>query len=293
MSTATAAPAEAAQVPRTLALEVTGRCQLECSPCYAGSGPKGDHGTMTVLDWCSLIDVAARAGIPRVRFIGGEPTLFPGLADLVRYALDAGLKAEVFTNLVRVTAGLWDVFGLPGVRVATSYYSPDPAWHDRVTGRPGSHAHTRANIITALERGILLRVGLINTGTQADVDAAHAELLALGVKTISRDDVRPLGRAAHGAEPNPAALCGGCGISQATVLPNGELVACGMGRWLSGGNVRDTPLNELFAGERWREALASIPRPIDAEKKCIPKLDGEDCAPAEEAACGPDYPTWS
>lgn len=273
-------------VPETLGLEVTRKCQLECTPCYAMSGPKGDHGSMSAADWCAVIDAAAGLGVHRIRFIGGEATLVRSLPDLVRYALAAGLKVEVYTNLVHVSAAQWEVFGLPGVKLATSYYSPDPAWHDRITGRQGSHARTRANIIEALRREILLRVSLINTGNQADIDAAHAELLALGVTAIGRDGVRPLGRAAVGAEPDAAALCGGCGISQATILPDGTLAACGMGRWLTGGNVQETPLAELLVGEQWRAALAAVPR--NGGGGCGPD-DSNDCSPAGETACQPDY----
>jgi hypothetical protein len=115
-----------------------------------------------------------------------------------------------------------------------------------------------------IRRSVPLRVGLIDTGTGADVDAAHAELLALGVTDIGRDRVRPLGRAAGGAEPDPAALCGRCGTTQAVGLPDGTLAPCGMGRWLAAGNVRDTPLDVLLAGERWRAALAAVPRQAGA-----------------------------
>lgn len=44
-----------------------------------------------------------------VQFIGGEPTLHPGLTSLVDHALGAGLLVEVFTNLVHVTDPLWRV----------------------------------------------------------------------------------------------------------------------------------------------------------------------------------------
>ena len=35
---------------RFLWLEITGKCQLECTHCYADSGPKGTHGTMATRD---------------------------------------------------------------------------------------------------------------------------------------------------------------------------------------------------------------------------------------------------
>ncbi|HEX7660536.1 MAG TPA: radical SAM protein [Pseudonocardiaceae bacterium] len=56
-------------------LEITGTCQLECSHCYAESGPRGTHGEMSGSDWCRVIDDAASLGVQTVQFIGGEPTM--------------------------------------------------------------------------------------------------------------------------------------------------------------------------------------------------------------------------
>ncbi|MCK9929306.1 radical SAM/SPASM domain-containing protein [Frankia sp. Mgl5] len=287
MSTATITPAQITGVPATLSLELTGRCQLECRHCFASSGPTGDHGTMTMDDWREVIDLATVVGVRKIQFIGGDPTTHPGLPDLIVHALAAGLKVRVFTNLVAVPERLWDALTLPGVTVATSYYTPDPVRHDEITGRKGSHARTRRNIVEALRREVPLHVALLDTGSEADVNAAHAELLALGVTDIGRDRVRPLGRAAAGAEPDPAALCGRCGITQAVVLPDGTLAPCGMGRWLAAGNVRTTPLDELLAGERWRSALAAVPR--QNADGCNPDADGEDCSPAERPPCQPEW----
>lgn len=143
-------------------LEITGKCQLSCRHCYADSGPRGTHGVMTRGDWKRAIDEAADLGVDMVQFIGGEPTLHPELPALVDHALAAGLQVEVFSNLVHVSARLWDTFDRPGVRLACSYYSDDDAEHARITGRRGSHARTTANIAEALRRSIPLRVGVID-----------------------------------------------------------------------------------------------------------------------------------
>lgn len=78
--------------------EITGKCQLTCSHCYAESGPCGTHGTMGYDDWLLVIDDAAEMGARVIQFIGGEPTLHPALPDLVDHALVGGLEVEVFTN---------------------------------------------------------------------------------------------------------------------------------------------------------------------------------------------------
>jgi hypothetical protein len=41
-----------------LELEITGKCNLACSHCYAESGPRGTHGTMTVDDWKRVVNLA-------------------------------------------------------------------------------------------------------------------------------------------------------------------------------------------------------------------------------------------
>src|SRR5262245_43088302 len=116
----TAAAYDAEPRLRFLWLEVTGRCNLRCVHCYNASGPEGEHGTMTSTDWRNVSEEAATLGVENVQFIGGEPTLHPDLASLVRCALDCGLGVEVFSNLARpLPPELWEVFVLPGMRLAT------------------------------------------------------------------------------------------------------------------------------------------------------------------------------
>lgn len=59
-------------------MEITGRCQLGCVHCYAGSGPSGTHGEMTTAEWLRVIEQAAELRTRHVQFIGDEPTLHPG-----------------------------------------------------------------------------------------------------------------------------------------------------------------------------------------------------------------------
>jgi MoaA/NifB/PqqE/SkfB family radical SAM enzyme len=89
-------------------LEITGRCQLFCEHCYAESGPKESHGSMTRADWIDVIDQAGALGVETVQFIGGEPTLHPDLPFMVDHAVQCRLVVEVFSNLVHVTPQLWN-----------------------------------------------------------------------------------------------------------------------------------------------------------------------------------------
>ena len=81
---------------------------------------------MTAANWEQVIGQAAALGIGTVQFIGGEPALDPSLPRLIRYALGAGLKTDVYTNLVHVTPELWELFSLPGVSIGSPGTPPTP-----------------------------------------------------------------------------------------------------------------------------------------------------------------------
>ena len=293
-----AAVRQAALPVTFVALELTGRCGLACGHCFAGSGPAGGHGSMTVRDWERVIGEAAGLGVQAVQFIGGEVTLHPGLCALVRHAVAAGLRAEVFSNLTRVTPAQWDVLSLPGVSLATSWYAADPAVHAQVTGNRGAYARTKANIAEAVRRGIPLRAGMVDVAGREHARAGQAELAALGVTRVSAPDrVRRLGRAAGAGTAgggDVSELCGRCGRGMAAVSPDGDVWPCVMSRWLPAGNVLTEGLAGVLAGSRWQAVVAGIPvpragGPDDDDDTCKPKQDGGDCRPAEVPACVPKY----
>ncbi|MFF1640643.1 radical SAM protein [Streptomyces sp. NPDC058246] len=289
-----------------LELEITSRCQLTCSShCYAQAGPTKGHGTMTAQDWRRVIDEAAGLGVETVQFIGGEPTMHPDFTELVAHALAAGLGVQVFSNLYRVRRENWELFAHPKVSLGTSYYSDDPAEHDEITGRKGSHDSTRANIAEAVRRGIPVKVGIIQMRDSQRTEEARTEMEALGVKRVHVDRVRAVGNAARTAAlPSPSELCGRCAQGKAAILPDGTVAPCVLGRFLSAGDVKTAGLAAVLAGQQWAQVAASIPRrhrdgctpdedscmPSPGKvSACNPDQDGSDCSPAETPACEPAY----
>ncbi|MCK9898284.1 radical SAM/SPASM domain-containing protein [Frankia sp. AgB32] len=278
-------------VINSLWLEITGRCQLTCTHCYASSGPTGDHGSMTVADWQRVLNEAAALRVGRVTIIGGEPTLHPELGGLIDYAVGLGLAVEVYSNLVRVPDRLWPALTQAGVSLATSYYSSDPAAHDRMTGQARSHSRTRATIVEMLRRGIPLRVGLIGD-SDSTLDRAHAELLALGVGSITRDGIRPVGRADHGeSDHGESGTCGRCGHGRAAIRADGTVTPCVFTRHAITGNVRVGRLAETLAGTAWASQVARLDALRSAATGCSPDDTEEGtCNPFTRPACQPDYP---
>lgn len=247
-------------------LEITSNCQLECSHCYAESGPGRGHGAVSVAQWLRVLDEAASAGVQQVQFIGGEPTSHPALPRLVNHALEVGLRVEVFSNLVAVREPVWRALANPGVVVATSYYSAGADTHDRITRRAGSFGRTRANIVEAIQRGIALRVGLIRFSADQDIEAAIDELVEIGVSpdAIRVDDQRGVGRGSDSAgRTTEDELCGNCASGVLAVMPDGSVRPCVFSRaeQFNVGNIVTDSLASVLNGEqlqRMRDDLTSV-----------------------------------
>jgi MoaA/NifB/PqqE/SkfB family radical SAM enzyme len=235
-------------------LEITQQCQLACVHCYASSGPAGSHGSMTVETWISVIDQAAAAGVRVLKFIGGEPTLHPGLPDLVTHAVRRGLRVSIYSNLLRISPRMWRALALPGVELETSYYSDLPEQHEAITGRRGSHRRTTQTMREARNRGVPVRAGLVAVHPGQRIDQACERLRMLGVRVTCVDRVRRIGRGAGGGHGERLdELCGRCARDRLAICSDGAVRPCVLARWITLGNVHQRELASIMTdGARLR-----------------------------------------
>ncbi|MBB5116844.1 radical SAM protein [Streptomyces eurocidicus] len=238
---------------------------------------------MTVSDWTGVIDQLADMGTADVQFIGGEPTLYPHLRKLITHAHGAGLAVEVFSNLTHVRPELWETFKECGVKLATSYYSATPQEHDKVTNLRGSHRKTRANIKKALDLGLQLRGGIVSVQAGQRVHEAQRDLAALGVPEVGADRTRAFGRASRGAQPTINDLCGHCAQGKGAIGPNGDVWPCVLSRFLTTGNVRETPIAEVWAGARMSDVRRELEAVHDGRgaQACTPPQFLPMCGPCQ------------
>lgn len=266
--------------------EITGKCQLVCAHCYASSGPGGSHGALTTSDWRRVITQTRQAGAWLGQFIGGEPTLHPDLSKLVCHALAEGMQVEVYTNLVHVTPAMWETFQLPGVRLATSFYSDDPGEHEMITGRRTLRV-TRRNIARARELGIPVRVGVIGVLEHQRTRQGAAVLERMGVSEVGFDDLREVGRGVRASGPGVDQLCGSCGDRQVAVSGSGEVWPCVFSRWLPVGNVQDVSLVEILTGSRFGAVMRELRAGFAPHARCSPEQCNPRCGPSCSPACNP------
>jgi MoaA/NifB/PqqE/SkfB family radical SAM enzyme len=287
---------------RFLWLEITGKCNLTCTHCYADSGPSGTlRGAMTLNDWKRVIDEAAELGCRQLQFIGGEPTIHPDLAPMIGHSRARGFTfVEVFTNATRLGAELLDCLRRHEVRVAASFYSDDPAVHDRITRQQGSWRRTVAGFEAVLGAGLPMRVGIIemeeNDGHEP---RARTFLRSIGVRDVSSDRMRGVGRG-NRADVNESGerfeeLCGKCWDGKLCVTPSGDAFPCVFSRATHLGNAKGSliPIVQGAKLRAFRERMLAM-RPRGAETAyadCNPYCNpncSPDCMPYCNPNCNPD-----
>lgn len=89
---------------------VTFRCNSRCAYCNVWRDEKFRGVAELPLEQAKeLLRQAWKVGGRYIDFTGGEPTLYPHLAELVRYARELGFKTEVTTNAVMGGANLFRI----------------------------------------------------------------------------------------------------------------------------------------------------------------------------------------
>ncbi len=186
-------------------LHVLTRCNLRCRHCYVNPEQHGRRRLplARIERWLAVL--AARSPGANLVLLGGEPTLHPGLPQVVRCARRLGYAGvTIDTNgylfhdiLERVTPSEVDLFSF-------SLDGATAAVNDRVRGA-GSYEVCVDGIRRARARGF--RTSLIFTVSRANVDELEAMgMLAsgLGVERLFIQVLGLRGRAAGGNGTEPA-----------------------------------------------------------------------------------------
>jgi MoaA/NifB/PqqE/SkfB family radical SAM enzyme len=126
-------------------LRVNGHCNMACAFCFVDrTAPDFDSDELAR----TVGELAARS-TDHLVLSGGEPTLHPGLVDLVRRARDLGFRTiEIQTNGVRAAdpAYVQELVGAGLNKVTVSLHSHDASKSDRITKLPGAFGKTVAAI---------------------------------------------------------------------------------------------------------------------------------------------------
>jgi MoaA/NifB/PqqE/SkfB family radical SAM enzyme len=272
--------------PLSASLELTYRCNWRCVFCY---NPRHhDRRGLSGAEWRKVLDDLRALGTLYVALTGGEPLVHPEFLAIARGARERAFALRILTNGALVTDALaGEIAALRPLAVELSLHGAKAETHDRATATPGSFVAMLRGLDRLLARKVpvVLKtpLTLLNEAEMAGLRQIAEERgvpWRIDPVLTPRDDgdAGPLAYrapaeaverafrelAALGQLPEEERAEGGtnCGLGRTTVAvdPEGNVFPCLQWRRAPLGNVRETPLVDMWAGSAERLRAASVAR---------------------------------
>jgi radical SAM protein with 4Fe4S-binding SPASM domain len=178
-------------VPLSVQLDLTYRCNERCIHCYLDHR---DHGEMTTVEIKDLLDQMAEAGVFYLTISGGEIMMRRDFFEILEHARKRTFSIKLKTNGILIRKKEADRIKALGVEsVQISIYSHIPEVHDAITKLPGSLSDSieairrlRAHGIHVIMANVLM---VKNAGDYAGVRALAAEL---GARFVLDPTITPM-----------------------------------------------------------------------------------------------------
>lgn len=94
-------------------IAIVNYCNLKCKYCFADDMIQEDLATMSVEDFCKVLEFLSRTPKNHVGIIGGEPTLHPQFGEILketnRYCRELNTEATLFTNGIELEKWMPDI----------------------------------------------------------------------------------------------------------------------------------------------------------------------------------------
>ncbi len=169
-------------LPRLIAWELTGSCNLKCVHCRASAVKDRDPDELTTQEIRSTIDNIASFSSPILILTGGEPLVREDVFEIARYGTEKGLRVVVGTNATLITPEVAGKLLDAGVkRISVSIDGSTPDAHDKFRGLSGAFENTLAGAKAAQEAGLDFQVNTTVTKRNVhDVQAIHDLAIEFG-----------------------------------------------------------------------------------------------------------------
>ena len=124
----------------SLELELSRCCNLRCIYCYASSGQPLPN-ELTLVEIKKVVDEAQELGAEKIIVLGGgEPLLYPHLAEVIEYIREKDLIADLFTNGLAMSRELAGKLFQLEIGVVLKMNSRKPEVQDLLGGKEGTFA---------------------------------------------------------------------------------------------------------------------------------------------------------
>ncbi|WP_028580065.1 radical SAM/SPASM domain-containing protein [Desulfogranum japonicum] len=131
---------EAVQSDRLLSMEIefSRVCNFRCSYCYV-EGQPAPHSELSRAEIKETILQAKQLGARKIIILGGEPSIYPHLPEMLEFLSREGLTVEMFTNGSGIDQQLAFLLASKNVRVALKLNSRNSEIQDHLAGKKGAY----------------------------------------------------------------------------------------------------------------------------------------------------------
>ena len=184
--------AQALNVPLSVQLDLTYRCNERCVHCYLDHD---DHGEMTTQEIKHLLDEMADAGVFILTLSGGEIFLRKDFFELLTYARhERQFCVKLKTNAILIRereAAMIRELGVESVQI--SIYSHRPEVHDAITLVPGSLKRSLAAIRFLQSQGLrVIMANVLMAESAQDYKGVRALAEEMGVECTIDPTITPM-----------------------------------------------------------------------------------------------------
>ena len=184
--------AQARNIPLSVQLDLTYRCNERCVHCYLDHD---DHGEMTTTEIKGLLDQMADAGVFILTLSGGEIFLRKDFFEILEYArfqrqFCVKLKTNALMIREREAARIREI-GVESIQI--SIYSHRPAVHDAVTLVPGSLKRSLDAARFLKSQGLrVIFANVLMVQTAQDYPGVRALAEEMGIESMLDPTITPM-----------------------------------------------------------------------------------------------------
>ena len=186
-----AAKALKLNIPLSVQLDLTYRCNERCVHCYLDHD---DHGEMTTAEIKNLLDQMADAGVFYLTISGGEILMRRDFFEILEHARARTFCIKLKTNGVLIRqkeAQRLRALGVESVQI--SIYSHRAEVHDAITKIPGSFRQSIEAIRLLRKHGIhVVMANVLMIHNVQDYDGVKALAAELGAQFIIDPTITPM-----------------------------------------------------------------------------------------------------
>lgn len=172
------------RLPKLVNLELTRRCNLKCSMCFAHCQNQPPHPPLGKLE--SIIDRLEESGVEKVKLFGGEFLVYPHWRKVVKYIRQKGLMITFTSNGTLIDQETAQFLKRSGVKEGRISIHGPPQIHDKITGAENSFNQAIRGIKICQENDI--KISIVYTLSQLNLNSVTETAQILDKEEILRPE---------------------------------------------------------------------------------------------------------